>query len=466
MTLATTPQYDSTRLGATDGRAVVIGASMAGLCAARVLADGFDEVTIIERDTLPETPAPRRGVPQAQQPHVLWEAGRATLEDLFPGYSAAVLAAGGVKVDGQTEFDNFSNGDVLASGDRSFSIYSATRPVYEQVVRDRVVELDDVQFRTGCQFTGYRFDDTATTIEGIEIRAENGDSEQVPADLVVDATGRTSATPALLRHHGYPSPTVDEVYIDVAYSTMFIQRPAGDHRAFGALAEAPRTRGGVVAPVEGNRWLVNLHGVHGDHPSTEYDRFVDFAASLPAPRLHELLEEQPPTDGEIHHYPFATNRRYHYETLSRFPDGLVVVGDAVASFNPIYGQGMSVAALEAVLLHHVLATGGNTNVGPRFFEQATDLVDIAWTMAVGADFGFSETEGEKPRGAAFFNWYLNRLLRRAHTDGSLTDAFVRVLMLEQPPTSLLRPGVVWRVLRPAGGTRQALQQQVVSAVRR
>ncbi|WP_280141153.1 FAD-dependent oxidoreductase [Halogranum amylolyticum] len=460
------PEYDSTRLERVGSHAVVIGASMAGLCAARVLTDGFEEVTIVERDSLPDVPAPRRGVPQAQQPHVLWEAGRATLEHLFPGYSAAVLEAGGVKVDGQTEFNNYSNGDFLANGDRSFAIYSATRPVYEQIVRERVVALGRIRLRSECQFTGYLLDDTETTVEGIEIRTEDSDSEQVRADLVVDATGRTSRTPALLEYHGYQPPALDEVQIDAAYSTTFIQRPADDHRAFGALAEAPRTRGGVVAPVEENRWLVSLHGVHGDHPPTDYDDFVDFAASVPATEIRELLEEHPPVDGEIHHYPFAANRRYHYERLSRFPEGLVVVGDAVASFNPIYGQGMSVAALEAVLLHDVLATGGRVDAGLRFFDRTMELVDIAWTMAVGADFGFPETRGQKPRGTTFFNWYLNRLLRTAHSDGALTDAFVQVLMLERPPTTLLRPSVVWRVLKPSGGVRQALHRQVEGTVRR
>ena len=450
MTLATVSQYDGDRISAIGKHAVVIGASMAGLCAARVLADGFEDVTIIERDPLSDEPIARRGVPQASQPHIMWEAGRATLEDLFPGYSEELLAGGAVLIDGRSDFYNYSQGDFLASGANGFQLYSATRPLYEQVVRRYVFALDEVQVRAECQLIDYLVNDAVTAVEGVVIRNRNAKQEELPAELVVDATGRTSRTPAWLERHGYRPPTLNEVQIDVAYSTTFIERPADDHRTFGVLAEAPRTRGGLAAPVEGNRWLMNLHGVHGDHPPTDAEGFVDFAASLPTPEVKRLLDEHSQVAEDISHYPFPANRRYRYEDLDRFPGGLIVIGDAIASFNPIYGQGMSVAALEAVVLHHTLATGSHEECALRFFDRAAVVVDPAWMMAIGADLSYPETEGNKPRGTGFFNWYLSRLFRSAHTDGALTDAFNRVLSMQQPPTSLLRPRVMWRVLKPIG----------------
>jgi hypothetical protein len=167
--------------------------------------------------------------------------------------------------------------------------------------------------------------------------------------------------------------------------------------------------------------------------------------SVPEPAA--IVDDHPLATDRIDRYPFPSNRRYRYEALDRFPDGLLVVGDAVASFNPVYAQGMSVAALEALVLHHVLADGTGA-LARRFFDRAAAVVDVPWNLAVGADFGFPETTGPRPRGTPFVDWYLGRLVGRAHTDSVLTDAFLRVLTMERPPGSLFRPGVLWRVLGP------------------
>jgi 2-polyprenyl-6-methoxyphenol hydroxylase-like FAD-dependent oxidoreductase len=382
------------------------------------------------------------------------KAGRATLEELFPGYSEDLIAAGGVSINGQRDFYMYSQGNYLAAGSRPFPLYAATRPLYEQLLRRRVSDHDDIHLRGSCPFVAYLADDAATTVNGVVVRNQDGEQEELAADLVVDATGRTSRTPDWLSNHGYTPPATETVHIDLAYSATCIERPADDSRMIGALAAAPRTRGGAVLPVEDDRWLVNLHGIHGDHPPRNIDDARDFAASLPVPIVNRLLDEYPMVSEEIAFYPFPSNRRYRYEGLDRFPDGLLVIGDAIASFNPIYGQGMSVAALEALMLHDVLATGDQEPLAVSFFDRVTEIVDPAWMLATGADFGFSQTRGEKPRGAAFFNWYLSRLFRKAHTDSVLTDAFTRVLSMQQPPTSLLRPGILWRVLRPSLGAVQ------------
>lgn len=448
MTLATVPRYDSGQISDREGRAVVVGAGIAGLVAARVLADAFDEVTVIDRDPLPDEPVARQGVPQARQIHILWEAGRATLEAFFPGYSEELRSAGGVVIDGRRDFYLFSQNGFLSPGLKPFPLYAATRPLYEQLLRRRVSELDGVHLRGNCQFTTYLADDAATTVNGVVVRSDNAQQEELAADLVVDATGRTSRTPDWLEKYGYTMPATEEVHVDLAYTATLIERPSDDRRMIGVLAEAPRTRGGAVLPVEDNRWLVNLHGIHGDHPPTDVEDSDDFAASLPTPIVKDLLDEHPRMSEKSTFYPFPSSRRYRYEELNRFPDGLVVIGDAIASFNPIYGQGMSVAALEALMLHHTLATNDRQQFGRRFFDRVAAVVEPAWMLAAGADFGFPQTEGDRPRGTAFFNWYLARLLRKAHTDRALTDAFTEVLSMQQSPTSLLRPGVLWRVLRP------------------
>ncbi|MGM0590838.1 MAG: FAD-dependent oxidoreductase [Halobacteriota archaeon] len=450
MTLATVPRYDPDQVTERGGRAVVIGAGMAGLLSARVLADGFDEVTIIERDVLPETPEGRDGVPQSRHIHVLLEAGKATIEDLFSGYRRDFVSAGGLEIDGARDVNFFIEGDFLADGPHALPHYAATRPLYEQLVRRRVTELDGVSLRAPCRFTDYLVDETATTIEGVVVKNEQNEREGLDATLVVDATGRTSRTPVWLKRHGYEPPAVDEVSIDLVYSTALVERPPDDHRAFVVTPSPSNPRAAAVLPVEDDRWIVTVAGMHGEHPPTAASGFVDFAGRLPIPAVKHLLDEHEQVSEGSTGYRFPSNRRHRYETLDRFPAGLVIIGDGIASFNPLYAQGMSVAALEAVLLHHALATGGNENLAPRFFESAAEVIDIAWMMAVGSDFQFPETTGPKPRGTDLVSRYLSRLNRKAHTDGDLRDAFFRVMMMEQPPSSLFRPGIAWRVLTPGG----------------
>lgn len=452
MTLSTVERYDPDRLSTVGDRAVVVGGSVAGLCAARVLADRFEEIVVLERDALPDEPVARDGAPQTDHPHALLEAGRATLEDLFPGFGEAVLAAGGLLIDSGTEMEYYDQGGFLADARERFPTYTASRALFEHVIRRQAAAIGNVSLRGNRQFTDYLADDDASTVTGVAYRDEDGDEATLAADLVVDATGRASRTPRWLESHGYDPPPVDEVEVDVTYSTVRIERPDGDRRVFFVPPSPPRTRGAAFIPVEGGRWEVIVQGVHGDDTPTDAEGFVEFVESLPVAEPGRLVRTQPWTSDGIEFYPFPSSRRRRYEDLDRFPKGLAVTGDAIASFNPIYGQGMSVAALDALALHHALAGSGLDGLGPRSFNRAADVVDTVWQVAVGNDFGFPQTTGPKPRGADAFNWYAARLVRRAHDDPVLSEAFARVLRLEQPPTTLLRPGIAWRVLRPTGST--------------
>jgi 2-polyprenyl-6-methoxyphenol hydroxylase-like FAD-dependent oxidoreductase len=440
--------YERGQVQRLGTHAVVLGASMAGLLAARVLADGYDGVTVIERDPLPEEPVTRRGVPQGRHIHALLEAGRATLEDLFPGYCEELLSAGAVPLDFVSDAIVYDNGGLLVEGHEPLETLFATRPLIEGTVRKRVADLDGVVIRAGHQFVDYRLDGERSAIDGVEVRDDDGDYHEHRADVVVDATGRASRTPGWLDRNGYPTPPVDEVEIDLAYSTVVIERPVGDNRAFFVAPDPPRARGVGVFPAEHGQWLVSAFGMHGDHPPTDPTGFRDFVAGLPGLDIDELLDAQPWLSEEVAHYPLPSNRRLRYERLDRFPDGLIVTGDALASFNPIYGQGMSVAALEALQFHHTLAEGGGAPVGPRFFDRIENTVDVPWSMAIGGDFAFEGTTGPRPRGTDVLNWYIGRLTRKAHTDGTLRDALYRVFTMERQPESLFRPGVLWRVLRP------------------
>ncbi|MFB6093200.1 MAG: FAD-dependent oxidoreductase [Haloquadratum sp.] len=445
MTLADIERYDPDRVTERGERAIVVGASMAGLQAARVLADAFEAVTVVERDPLPDEPVARRGVPQAEHVHAMLEPGRVVLEDLFPGYGAELRDEGGLRIRGATDLDLYQQGAFLAEGDAPLPFYCASRPLYEQVARRRVAGHEAITLRDTCQFTDYVAGDDAGVVEGVAMRDANGDEETLWGEVVVDATGRTSRTPEWLDSHGYPTPPVDEVAVDLAYSTVVLERPPDTRQGYLVVPSPPTPRGGTAIPIEGDRWIVTLFGLHGEHPPTDESGFRAFAASLPTPVLAELLDDHEWLSEEVRHYPFPASTRRRYEELDRVPEGLLVTGDALASFNPIYGQGMSVAALDALALHHTLADGID-DLATRFFDRAAAAIDDAWQIAVGADFEFPETTGPKPRGADLFNRYLSAVVRTSHTDGHVAEAFTRVLRLEVPPTRLLRPDVVRRVV--------------------
>lgn len=448
MTLATVPRYDQDRVSNVGEHAIVVGASVAGLSAARVLTDGFEQVTVLEQDPLPDEPVARKGVPQARHVHLLLEAGRATLEDLFPGYCEDLISAGGLVIDGLSDIVHYEEGDYLADGPVRMPVHFATRPLFEQILRRRVAQLETITLRSSCQFIDYLVDENARTVHGVLVRDGSGESERVAADLVVDATGRTSQTPQWLEKHGYSKPPIDEVYIDVRYSTVAIERPADDRRNIFVPPSPPRRRGGAAFPVEDGRWLVTLFGVHGDQPPTEVDEFKSFAARLPTSDLEQLLTSHSRATEEIYQYPFLSSIRRYYENIDRFPEQMIVIGDAICSFNPLYGQGMSVAALEALVLHHELASDVPEGLQERYFERVESVIDPAWKTAVGSDFEFSETTGSKPPGTDLINRYMSRLLQKAHSDGQLREEFYRVIMMEKPPTALFQPNVVWRVVKP------------------
>ncbi|WP_255682073.1 hypothetical protein [Natrinema sp. SYSU A 869] len=225
MTLATVPCYDPESVRDTGCRAVVVGSSVAGLLAARVLADRFAAVTIIDRDQLADEPEPRPGVPQSSQPHGLLEGGRATIEDLFPGYCDALIDAGGVAVDTGSDVEFYDDDIELAQSGVERSMYCATRPLLELIMRRRFAAIEGVEFRGGCTFLDYRHDDHRGVVEGVRIRNESGKTTTLEANLVVDATGRTSRTPNWLAEHGYQKPPLDEVRVDLQYGTVQIERP-------------------------------------------------------------------------------------------------------------------------------------------------------------------------------------------------------------------------------------------------
>jgi flavin-dependent dehydrogenase len=437
--------------------AVVLGASMAGLAAARVLADAYERVTVLERDTLPDAAVHRRGVPQSRHAHGLLAGGRVALEELFPGLTDELVANGALSGDLQAETRWYNHGLRLCPSPSDLRSVAVSRPLLEQRVRDRVRALPNVRVVDRCDVAGLATTPDGRRVGGVRVirRADGSAEEVLEADLVLDATGRGSRSPVWLEELGYPRPAEEELRVGVAYASRIYRRRrdhVGGDRAVVIAATGERRRGGVMLSMEGDRWLVTLFGYPGGYPPTDPDGFVAFAATLPAPDIFEvILDAEPLGDPLPARYPASVRRRY--ERLDRFPDGYLVIGDAVCGFNPIYGQGMSVAALEALALRDCLGDGLD-GLGPRFLARIAAIIDIPWAIAVGSDLRFPEVSGPRTAKVRLINAYLARLHVAAAGDPVVGRAFLRVVNLMDRPQRLLRPAIAVRVLRGSRGANR------------
>lgn len=432
-------------------RAIVLGASMAGLLAARVLSERFEAVWLLERDPLPEGAQARKGTPQAQHAHGLLARGREIVEMLCPGFSASLEAQGALLGDLQANAPFVAEGRRFAFGMSGESGIACSRLAIEAELRRRVLACPGVRAVTEVDIAMPVCESGRVT--GVRVVQRAGGAEQtLAADLVVDCTGRGSRTPAWLRAWGFDAPVEERVNVGLGYATAHFRR-APEHApgiaalVFAATPALPLP--GVLLAQEpaGDgvpRWVVTLGGYAGDHPSATLEAMRERARRMGDADLCRIVGEAEPL-GPVQHYGFAHSQRRRFERLARFPQRYLVMGDAMASFNPVYGQGMTVAACEALALRAELAHGLD-GVHRRFFRAAARAVDTPWALAVGNDLALPGVPGERPRALRFVNAYLARVMRAAPRDARVARAFLRVAHLVAPPASLFAPAVVARVL--------------------
>ncbi|MBZ9749853.1 FAD-dependent monooxygenase [Deinococcus sp. HMF7604] len=449
----------------TPTHAVVVGASVAGLLSARVLSSHFDQVTLIERDLLTDQVGARKGVPQGQHTHGLLAGGLRAMADLFPGLEAELTQAGAVSSDLIGDTVTVQGGVRRPRVHSGIGLLCLSRPLLEATIRRRVLALPNVTLCDGLSFLGYTLSADGQATVGVQCQTGSGEELQLPAQLVVDATGRGSRTPAWLESHGFAAPAETQLPINLRYVTREYARQPGDlggANAFAVLPQPPHEYTlGSAAAVEGDRWLVMQGGWLGHHPPQDEAGFLSFAAGLAAPEFHAFLSTARPLSG-FSTYTFKANVRRHYERLTRFPAGLLVVGDAWCSFNPVYGQGMTVAALEALALERVLAgRRGSTPLGLTYFKAARRIVELAWSMAANADLAYPEVPGPRPALIKAMNWYMGHFQRASLHDSSLATALFEVAHLLRPPSALVSPGTLLRVSRAA---RQHRTEQAALSV--
>jgi 2-polyprenyl-6-methoxyphenol hydroxylase-like FAD-dependent oxidoreductase len=426
--------------------AVVLGASMAGLLTARVLSESFRQVTVIERDVLPTEADQRRGVPQGRHLHALLCRGGQILDDLFPGLTKQVAEAGAPVGDLLGNIRWILSGHRLAQADIGQPVLFATRPMLEAHVRSMVKGLSGVTFLEGRDIVGPVASGNKRRVTGVRIRSDSGTEDVINADLVVDTTGRASRTPVWLEELGYARPVADKVTVDVAYATRSYRLPPdilGTDRLIMNFWTPDHPRAAGLEQTH-DRFVLTAAGILGDHPPTDPKGFEEFVTSLRFPDIPEAMKAGEPLDDPVA-FRYPANVRQRYERMRDFPEGFLVLGDAVCAFNPIYGQGMTSASLQANALRGLLADG-QPLTWRRHFQAMAKAVDDSWTISTSNDLAFPGVTGRRTPLVRVVNAYLPRLHELAERDPDAAAAFLRIVGLLEKPETMLRPGLALRVL--------------------
>jgi 2-polyprenyl-6-methoxyphenol hydroxylase-like FAD-dependent oxidoreductase len=434
-------------------RAVVIGAGMSGLTAAAALANRFDQIVVLERDTLPSEPTFRAGTPQARHVHGLLLSGQRALSELFPGFEQDLARAGAVPLraglDVRVERPGY---DPFPQRDLGWSGYAASRPTIERAVRRRVESHANTMLRQRCRVTEVMTSPDGTVVTGIRCENDTGTSETITADLVVDASGRGALTLALLDSIGRPLPEETTIGIDLGYATCIFSIPddaSTDWKGVMTFGQAPHnSRGGLMLPLEGNRWMATIGGRHGNVPPGDAEGFLTYAKALRTPTIYNAIKHAKRLDG-VARYGFPESVRRHFERLDGFPRGLLPIGDAICRFNPVYGQGMSVAALEACLLKRLLKESGEAadpiaELASTFFKEMQTLIETPWSVAV-LDFAFPETHGQRPADFEATLKFGIALTRLAAEDPAVHKLTLEVQHLLKPLSVYRDPDLLRRV---------------------
>jgi 2-polyprenyl-6-methoxyphenol hydroxylase-like FAD-dependent oxidoreductase len=432
-------------------RAIVVGAGMGGLAAAATLARHFEEVVILERDALPGKAAHRAGTPQCRHVHVILGGGQRALGELLAGFAQDLAAGGAIPLRISSDIRlELPGGDAYPQRDFGFDTYSMSRPLIEAVVRQRVQRLANVVLREHCRVRRFVATADSNTVTAVGFDSIDRDGEQLAADLIVDASGRGGLTDALLEETRRQRAAESSIGVDIGYATAIFDMPddrAGDWKGLLTLPQAPEnSRATVMMPIEGARWIVTVAGRYDQKPA-DSDGFLEFAQALPTPTLYDAIRRARRI-GKVARFGFPASVWRHYERLAAFPRGLLPFGDAICRFNPIFGQGMTVAAQEAVLLDRLLGAEDDdpmAGLAAKFFAGAAELIETPWQQAAVPDFAMPQTNGERPTDLERRLKFGRALARLAMQDAEVHRVLIEVRHLLKPANALRERELVARV---------------------
>lgn len=427
-------------------QAVVIGAGIGGLTAARALADHFERVLVLERDVLPADPLDRNGVPQGRHVHALLAGGQRALAELFPGFEDGLARAGSVPfrvgLDVRVERPGF---DPFPQRDLGFDAHAMSRPLVELTVRRLVQEWTSIDLRQGCRAQELTHRPDGAAVTGVRYTDPEGRTETANADLVIDASGRGVPTLHALAALGRVPPDETTIGVDLGYASAVFAIPddaPGDWTGVFCFPGAGRaSRGSLMLPLEGHRWIVTVAGRHGDIPPGDEAGFMEYTKGLRTQTIYNAIKHAKRL-GDIARFRFPESVLRHFQRMENFPRGLLPIGDAICRFNPIHGQGMSVAAQEALALGRLLALRARepdplAKLAPEYFAEVARLVETPWAAAAIPDFVHPDTRGERPAD-------LEQTLRFGIALGKLAARDPAVHRLTAEVQHLLKPRSVYQ----------------------
>ncbi|MBN6036995.1 NAD(P)/FAD-dependent oxidoreductase [Amycolatopsis sp. 195334CR] len=435
----------------TKTRAVVLGGSIAGLFAARVLADAYDEVLIVDRDALIGVDGPRRSCPQGKHINGLLARGQLAMEEMFPGITEEIFADGVPTGDLAGDVRWYFKGKPIKQQDAGLTCVAASRPMLEKHIRRRTNALENITFVEKHDILGLVTSEDKRRVTGVKVqRIGTKAAEKVlNADLVIDATGRGSRTPIWLEELGYGRVEEERKKIGLGYVTQHYRLTEEVYHgdlSINPVASADLPRGAIFTKTDGGRVELTTYGLLGDHPPTDQAGLFEWLKTLATQDIYNAVKTAEILD-EPTAFRFPTTLRRRYEKMDRFPDGLLVVGDAVTCFNPVYAQGMTVSALSALTIRGHLHSGATPDPKMYFADLARDVIDPPWEMTNTVDLSFPGVEGERTFALKVQQFFLSLTQTAASRDGDVAAAYMKTAGMVAKPETLMQPKILFKIIK-------------------
>jgi len=436
--------------------AVVIGASISGLMAARALSNHFGKVIVFERDSLADDEHPRKGVPQAHHVHVLLTSGLDALEHYFPGIVDEMVREGVDRMAWSEDMRWYQAGSWKTRTPCGISFYPQARVALEGRIRARLRQQPQVEICSGYSVQGLIYDAAHQSVTGVSVM-QDGQLSGMQADLVVDAAGRGSRVLKWLDEFGYPAPPKEVMPIDLVYVSRVYQQTdaARDWKGLACHPLPGAPRGGILLPLDSERWMLTLFGYLGEHPAADDEGILRFTQGLPVPDLYNVISQAEPLSDPIK-FEYPQQVRQRYDQVERFPNGLLVVGDAMCSLDPVFGQGMTIASKEARALDRALSVDADDRTLRRtFFSACQQIIETPWLVTKSEALRFKNMPGEHPIFIRILQWYTGHVFALSAESVQVYRAFLDVMHLTAGPEALFRPAVLGRVLGRALSGKKA-----------
>ena len=456
-----------------EKHAIVIGGSMAGLCAARVLSEFCDRVTVVDRDAYPEGAHERPGVPQSRHVHALLMRGRIELDGLFPGFDRLMLERGAFDINFGLDFAVMRSEGWVIRRPTSIATLFASRVLMEETVRGLLRKIPNIELIERADVAGFEVKrDGTIRVTGVRVVPRDGRPEfSLSGDLVVDASGRSTKCPGWIRELGLPTPEEEVVDSHTGYASRWYKGAAPGTRPrewwwkgvwIEPTAECPEA--GVLFPVEGNRFIVTLAGLGGKYPPSDEQAFTEKLGQLGTPLLAEEVALAEPMSN-VYSYRQMANRWRHYDKWSARLDGFIALGDSMCAFNPVYGQGMTSGAISSLILRDCIKEGGlgDVELPRKFFKRVARFQAEPWGLATGADFRFAGTEGTRPLMSRVFEPLLSKMFEVQNEDIEITNRIGEVINMVKPPSAMFEPQMLMRIAA-AWGRRLIGSQPAVTGM--